>query len=100
MILKEDSYRYVNNYGTWDCGEKEGDKNDYTSWIMTEDGLKCIAQLKEEALNKQKLKDELHDLELSQKNKPVDTLKQESILNRIRELKEELGIKPEDQKYR
>lgn len=100
VILKEDSYRYVNNYGIWDCGEKEGDKNDYTSWIMTEDGLKCIAQLKEEALNKQKLKDELYDLELSQKSKPVDTLKQDSILNRIRELKEELGINPEDRKYR
>jgi len=100
VILKEDSYRYVNNYGTWDCGEKEGDKNDYTSWIMTEDGLKCIAQLKEEALNKQKLEDELHDLELSQKNTPVDTLKQDSILNRIRELKEELGINPENRKYR
>ncbi|WP_051666220.1 PspC domain-containing protein [Pedobacter sp. R20-19] len=100
VILKEDSYRYVNNYGIWDCGEKEGDKNDYTSWIMTEDGLKCIAQLKEEALNKQKLKDELHDLELSQKNTPVDTLKQDSILNRIRELKEELGINAEDRKYR
>lgn len=96
LIFKEDAYRYINNWGTWDCAAKEGDNNGYTTWIMTEEGIKCLAQLKEEALNKQKLQDELRKLELMRKTKPVDTLSQDSILNRIKEVKEELGITPEE----
>jgi len=95
LILKEDAYRYINNYWTWDCKNSENDHNDYTVWIMTEDGLKCVAQLKEEALKKQKLKGELFDLELLKNNKTTDTLYQDSVSNRIKEVKEELGIEPE-----
>lgn len=95
LILKEDAYRYINNYGTWDCGEIENDKNDYSVWIMTEDGLKCVAQLKEEAVKKKKLKEELLNLDLLKKNKSTDTLYQDSLSNRIKEVKEELGISVE-----
>ncbi|MCZ4223645.1 PspC domain-containing protein [Pedobacter rhodius] len=96
LIIRENAYRYVNNYGTWDCADKENDSNDYSTWIMTEDGLKCVAQLKEDAIKKKKLKEELLNLELLQKNRPVDTVYQDSVSNRIREVKEELGINPEE----
>ncbi|GGH16734.1 PspC domain-containing protein [Pedobacter zeae] len=95
LILKQDAYRYVNNYWTWECNDSENDHNDSSIWIMTDDGLKCVAKLKEEALKKQKLKGELFDLELLQKNKPTDTIYQDSVSNRIKEVKEELGIEPE-----
>jgi len=93
LILKEDAYRYVNNYWTWDCKNSENDHNDYSVWVMTEDGLKCVAQLKEEALKKEKLEEELHDLRLQLKDRTTDTVYQDSVSNRIREVKEELGIK-------
>jgi phage shock protein PspC (stress-responsive transcriptional regulator) len=92
LILKQDIYRYVNNYWTWECSDSENDHNDSSLWIMTDDGLKCVAKLKEEALKKQKLKGELFDLELLKKNKTTDTIYQDSVSNRIREVKEELGI--------
>ncbi|WP_293306125.1 PspC domain-containing protein [Pedobacter sp. UBA5917] len=95
LILKEDTYRYINNYWTWDCKNTENDHNDYSVWIMTEDGLKCVAQLKEEAIKKEKLQKELFDLELLRNNKPNDTIYQDSVSNRMREVKDELGIKPE-----
>ncbi|QDW26603.1 PspC domain-containing protein [Pedobacter sp. KBS0701] len=95
LILKQDAYRYVNNYWTWECNDSENDHNDSSTWIMTDDGLKCVAKLKEEALKKQKLKEELYDLELLQKNKLTDTIYQDSVSNRIKEVKEELGIEPE-----
>lgn len=93
LILKEDTYRYINNYWTWDCKNSENDHNDYTVWIMTEDGLKCVAQLKEEAIKKEELRKELSELELLQKNKTDDVIYQDSVSNRMREVKEELGIK-------
>jgi len=96
VIIKEDSYRYINNYGTWDCADKENDSNDYSTWIMTEDGLRCVAQLKEEAVKKQKLEQELSDLKVLQKQKPVDSVYQDSVSNRIREVKQELGINIEE----
>ena len=95
LILKEDSYRYINNYWTWDCKNAENDHNDFTVWIMTEDGLKCVAQLKEEAVKKQQLEQELNNLELMHRDKLNDTIYQDSVSNRIREVKEELGIKLE-----
>lgn len=95
LILKEDSYRYINNYGTWDCGELENDKNDYSVWVMTEDGLKCVAQLKEEAIKKKKLKEELLNLEVLKKNSNTDSVYQDSVSNRIKEVKTELGINVE-----
>ncbi|UKT63063.1 PspC domain-containing protein [Pedobacter mucosus] len=95
LVIKDDAYRYINNYGAWECENKENDNNGYSIWVMTEDGLKCVAQLKEDAKNKQKLEDELHDLKLLYKNKPNDTIYQDSISNRIKEVKDELGIKPE-----
>jgi len=96
LIIKHDAYRYINNYGTWDCDEKENDSDNYSTWIMTEDGLRCIAQLKEEALHKKKLKQELLDLESLRKTKLVDSLYQDSVSNRIKEVKEELGINTEE----
>ncbi|MCX2493988.1 PspC domain-containing protein [Pedobacter sp. PF22-3] len=96
LILKQDAYRYVNNYWTWECNDSENDHNDSSTWIMTDDGLKCVAKLKEEALKKQKLKGELFDLELLKKSKPTDTIYQDSVSNRIKEVKEELGIGNEE----
>ena len=96
VIIKEDSYRYINNYGTWDCADKENDSNDYSTWVMTEDGLRCVAQLKEEAVKKQKLEQELSDLKVLQKQKSVDSVYQDSVSNRIREVKQELGINIEE----
>ncbi|WP_421946117.1 PspC domain-containing protein [Pedobacter sp.] len=96
IILKQDAYRYINNYGAWECEDTEKDNNDYSTWVMTEDGLRCVAQLKEEAVKKQKLKEELTDLELLQKSKTTDTIYQDSVSNRIREVKGELGIATEE----
>jgi hypothetical protein len=95
LILKQDAYRYVNNYWTWECNDSENDHNDSSIWIMTDDGLKCVAKLKEEALKKEKLEQELRDLDHLRNNKPTDTLYQDSVINRIKEVKEELGIAPE-----
>jgi len=96
LILKQDAYRYVNNYWAWECNDSENDHNDSSIWIMTDDGLKCVAKLKEEALKKQKLKGELNELELLQKNKTDDVIYQDSVSNRIREVKGELGIGNEE----
>lgn len=98
VVIKEDSYRYINNIGTWDCVNRENDHDDYSTWIMTEDGLKCVAQLREDALNKKKLEKELFDLKLLQKKNAVDSVYQDSVSNRIREVKEELGISSEENK--
>jgi len=95
LILKQDAYRYVNNYWTWECNDSENDHNDSSIWIMTDDGLKCVAKLKEEALKKEKLEQELRDLDHLHQDRPNDTLYQDSVLNRIKEVKEELGITPE-----
>jgi len=95
LILKRDAYRYVNNYWTWECNNSENDHNDSSIWIMTDDGLKCVAKLKEEALKKEKLEQELRDLDHLHLDRPNDTLYQDSVSNRIKEVKEELGITPE-----
>ncbi|TCD14685.1 PspC domain-containing protein [Pedobacter psychrodurus] len=95
LILKQDTYRYINNYWTWECNDSENDHNDYSVWIMTDDGLKCVAKLKEEAIKNKKLQEELLDLESLHNNKPTDTIYQDSVSNRIKEVKEELGIAPE-----
>ena len=95
LILKQDAYRYVNNYWTWECNDSENDHNDSSIWIMTDDGLKCVAKLKEEALKKEKLEQELRDLDHLHLDRPNDTLYQDSVSNRIKEVKEELGITPE-----
>jgi putative AlgH/UPF0301 family transcriptional regulator len=62
---------------------------------MTDDGLKCVAKLKEEALKKEKLEQELRDLDHLHQDRANDTLYQDSVSNRIKEVKEELGIAPE-----
>ena len=95
LILKQDAYRYVNNYWTWECNDSENDHNDSSVWIMTDDGLKCVAKLKEEALKKEKLEQELRDLDHLHQDRPNDTLYQDSVSNRIKEVKEELGVAPE-----
>ena len=63
---------------------------------MTDDGLKCVAELKQEAIKKQKLEEELHDLKLQLRDKTTDSIYQDSVLNRIGEVKKELGIEPEE----
>ncbi|QNR83607.1 PspC domain-containing protein [Pedobacter riviphilus] len=95
LILKQDAYRYVNNYWTWECNDSENDHNDSSIWVMTDDGLKCVAKLKEEALKKEQLEQELRDLDHLHKDKPNDTLYQDSVSNRIKEVRKELGIEPE-----
>jgi phage shock protein PspC (stress-responsive transcriptional regulator) len=45
LILKQEAYRYISNYYGWSCNDKEENKNDYSVWIMTEDGLKCKYEL-------------------------------------------------------
>ncbi len=95
LILKQDIYRYVNNYWTWECNDSENDQNDYSVWVMTDDGLKCVAKLKEEAIKKEQLRKELSELERLQKNKTDDVIYQDSVSNRIREVKGELRIAPE-----
>ncbi|WP_412466202.1 PspC domain-containing protein [Pedobacter sp. KLB.chiD] len=94
LILKQDIYRYINNYWTWECNDIENDHDDYSVWVMTEDGLKCVAKLKEEAIRKEELRKELSELERLQKNKTDDVIYQDSVSNRIREVKGELGIAP------
>jgi len=93
VIIKQDSYRYINNYWAWSCSDTENDNDNYTVWIMTDEGLKCVAQLKEEALKKKALNEELLKLESLQKN-TADTVNQDSVSGRIREVKDELGIEP------
>lgn len=92
LILKQDAYRYVNNYWAWECNDSENDHNDYSVFVMTDDGLKCVAKLKEEAIKKEQLRKELSELEWLQKNKTDDVIYQDSVSNRIREVKGELGI--------
>ncbi|QPH38587.1 PspC domain-containing protein [Pedobacter endophyticus] len=92
VIIKQDSYRYINNYWAWTCSDAENDNDNYTVWIMTDEGLKCVAQLKEEALQKKALNQELLKLESLQRNTAVDTVNQDSVSRRIREVKDELGI--------
>ena len=41
LILKHDSYRYINNFYAWSCDNRENNSNDYSTWVVTEDGLKC-----------------------------------------------------------
>ena len=45
LIIKDESYRYIDNYWTWNCDDKENDHNGYSTWIMTDDGLKCKYEL-------------------------------------------------------
>ncbi|MGM9474886.1 PspC domain-containing protein [Pedobacter sp. GSP4] len=94
LILKEDAYSYINNYWTWGCNNTENDHNDYSVWVMTDDGLKCVAELKEEAIKKKKLQRELLELDSLKKDKPGDVMYQDSVSNRINEVKQELGVEP------
>jgi phage shock protein PspC (stress-responsive transcriptional regulator) len=41
LILKQDAYRYINNYYGWSCDNHENNSDDYSTWVMTEEGLKC-----------------------------------------------------------
>jgi len=45
LVIKRDAYRYVNNYWTWSCDNKEDDKNEHSLWVMTDEGLKCKYEL-------------------------------------------------------
>ncbi|WP_443937744.1 PspC domain-containing protein [Pedobacter sp. MW01-1-1] len=41
IVLKRDLYRYMDNIWCWECEEKEGKDANFSTWIMTENGLKC-----------------------------------------------------------
>ena len=41
LILKDIAYNYINNTWGWSCSERENDNNNFSVWIMTEEGLKC-----------------------------------------------------------
>ena len=41
LILKDIAYDYINNTWGWSCSERENDNNNFSVWIMTEEGLKC-----------------------------------------------------------
>ncbi|MDY0903550.1 PspC domain-containing protein [Pedobacter sp. CFBP9032] len=41
LILKDVAYDYINNTWGWSCSERENDNNNFSVWIMTEEGLKC-----------------------------------------------------------
>ncbi|MCX2573228.1 PspC domain-containing protein [Pedobacter sandarakinus] len=93
LILKEDVYRYLNNYyGTWDCGKLENDNDDASLWIMTAEGLKCEAQMKADAIKNKTLREELSHLKFLQENSATDSVEQDSVSNRIKEIEEELGL--------
>ncbi|MBC6109129.1 PspC domain-containing protein [Pedobacter fastidiosus] len=53
LILKQDAYRYINNYWSWSCDNNEHDGNDYSVWIMTDEGLKCQYELNHPTENKE-----------------------------------------------
>ncbi|MFD2289124.1 PspC domain-containing protein [Pedobacter petrophilus] len=41
LILKDVAYDYINNTWAWGCGDREHDNNNFSVWIMTEEGMKC-----------------------------------------------------------
>ncbi|MCZ4245295.1 PspC domain-containing protein [Pedobacter punctiformis] len=41
LVLKQDAYRYVNNFYGWSCNDNPNNSDDFSTWIMTTDGLKC-----------------------------------------------------------
>ena len=41
LILKDVAYDYINNTWGWSCSERENDNNNFSVWVMTEEGLKC-----------------------------------------------------------
>lgn len=46
LILSDELDRYLQNYRSWSCEIGDGVDRDYNEWVMTEEGLKCIHELK------------------------------------------------------
>lgn len=46
LFISEESDRYIRNIPAWQCRSKypEGQRNNNTEWVMTEYGLKCVAE--------------------------------------------------------
>jgi putative AlgH/UPF0301 family transcriptional regulator len=55
--------------------------------------MRC--KIKRRGVKKEKLEQELRDLDHLHQDRANDTLYQDSVSNRIKEVKEELGIAPE-----
>lgn len=53
IYLSNEADRHIRNLPVWQCRENFSEENraSYTEWIMTEEGLKCIAELKKEEEN-------------------------------------------------
>jgi phage shock protein PspC (stress-responsive transcriptional regulator) len=45
LILNEDLDRYLSNYGSWSCNREDGVDHEYTEWVMTTEGLKCVHEI-------------------------------------------------------
>lgn len=43
LMLNNNIYRYLQSY--YGCNNDQNENNNYTEWVMTEDGLKCKAEL-------------------------------------------------------
>ena len=41
LVLKQDAYRYINNFYAWSCNDNQNNSDDFSTWIMTDEGLKC-----------------------------------------------------------
>ncbi|WP_134088962.1 PspC domain-containing protein [Olivibacter sp. XZL3] len=50
LFVSNDADRHIRNLPVWQCREHFSEENraSYTEWIMTEEGLKCIAEMAEE----------------------------------------------------
>lgn len=63
LYISNESDRYIRNLPTWQCRDlyPESERDGYTEWMMTEDGLKCTAIEREELEEKEKNKDTVLD---------------------------------------
>jgi phage shock protein PspC (stress-responsive transcriptional regulator) len=78
--------------GYYPCNPNDTTKNSFKEWLMTDDGLKCMSQIREEFNKRKDLQNENSQLEYLQHHTPNDTIAIDSVKNKIREIKEYLGI--------
>lgn len=70
LFISNESDRYIRNLPTWQCRDlyPESERDGYTEWVMTEDGLKCMV------IEREKLEDEKN----SEPETGVDSIKIET----------------------
>ncbi len=49
LMVSEQLDRYLNQYGSWSCGDHDDRHQEFTEWQMTADGLKCKEDLNRDA---------------------------------------------------